>query len=411
LSTYTITYNLNEGINENNPPTSFDITSDEITLPIPTRERHTFDGWFESSDFIGNAWTSIPAGTTENITLWARWIVNIYTITFNPTGGWVNPQFGTTITDDWWGQNWRLSFLPTPTKNGYAFTGWFTEEIGGVQVNTNTMFSENTTIFARWIATRTVTFNLNGGTGTTPATQVANDGSIITLPEHRDWWFSRFGFDFVGWNTEANGTGTSHNANTLFTPTGNITLYAIWAPIIYTITYNLNNGVNVSNPPISFDITSDEITLPIPTREGHTFDGWFTSWAMNGIPVTSIPASSTGDRTFWARWTQDPTSIRGRQNTVSRYGILLENAIVSDVARISVITPEQATINLRILDNLGNVVWTTTDVGANHHLPIIWDLRNQSGRLVANGTYLVIVEATGVSGKRYSYSARLGVSR
>ncbi|MCL2845061.1 MAG: hypothetical protein FWE23_06385 [Chitinivibrionia bacterium] len=104
-------------------------------------------------------------------------------------------------------------------------------------------------------------------------------------------------------------------------------------------------------------------------------------------------------------------SIFRRINTDTRFGILLENAIVSDFARISVITPEPATINLRIMDALGNVVFTETAVGANHHLPIIWNLQNQSGRFVANGTYLIIAEATGISGRRFTYSARIGVSR
>jgi len=104
----------------------------------------------------------------------------------------------------------------------------------------------------------------------------------------------------------------------------------------------------------------------------------------------------------------DPISIRDRQNPISPFGILLENAIVSDIAKISVITPETATINVRVLDNLGNFVFQTsgrsTDVFA-------WNLTNAAGRFVGNGTYLVVVEATGISGKRYLYSARIGVSR
>jgi len=107
------------------------------------------------------------------------------------------------------------------------------------------------------------------------------------------------------------------------------------------------------------------------------------------------------------------TSIRNRnrQTIDSRHGIILDPAIATEFAKISVKTPEQAQITLRILDNLGNVVFTETAVGANHHLPIVWDLRNQAGRLVANGMYLIIVEATGISGRRYLYSSRIGVNR
>ena len=111
-----------------------------------------------------------------------------------------------------------------------------------------------------------------------------------------------------------------------------------------------------------------------------------------------------------------PSSIRGRQDADSRYGIFLENAVVSDLARISVITPEPATANLRILDNLGNVVFTADNVGATalgrpQQSPIIWNLTNNAGRFVANGTYLILVEATSISGRRFIYSSRIGVNR
>ena len=122
-----------------------------------------------------------------------------------------------------------------------------------------------------------------------------------------------------------------------------------------------------------------------------------------------------------------PSSIRPQQNTDTRYGIILENAVVSDFARISVVTPEPATMNLAIFDNLGNVVFA---VGADPRVcpninadqngqtqgsapttTVVWDLTNNNGRFVTNGTYLIIVEAKGISGKKYTYSTRIGVRR
>jgi endo-1,4-beta-D-glucanase Y len=116
---------------------------------------------------------------------------------------------------------------------------------------------------------------------------------------------------------------------------------------------------------------------------------------------------------------QIPSSIRRRQQTDNRHGIILENAIVSDLAKITVITPAPATVNLRILDNLGNVVWTATTVETRHALSppqidgtAIWNLTNPAGRFVANGTYLVIAEATEiVTGRVHVYHTRIGVRR
>ncbi|MCL2844959.1 MAG: CotH kinase family protein [Chitinivibrionia bacterium] len=125
-----------------------------------------------------------------------------------------------------------------------------------------------------------------------------------------------------------------------------------------------------------------------------------------------------------------PNSIRDREQQNNQFGIFVEeNPVSSNFAEIFVITPEAATVNLSILDNLGNVVFAETVVGAgfarhenrtNGDLggqtpplqnAIVWNLTNQSGRFVANGTYLIVVEATGVSGRRFTYSTRIGVNR
>ncbi|MCL2845263.1 MAG: hypothetical protein FWE23_07420 [Chitinivibrionia bacterium] len=112
-----------------------------------------------------------------------------------------------------------------------------------------------------------------------------------------------------------------------------------------------------------------------------------------------------------------PSFIRQNTSRDNRYGIILENAVVSDFARISVITPEQATVNVAIFDNLGNVVFSADDVRAGFKSAptadgaIVWNLQNFNGRFVANGTYLIIAEATTISGRRYLYSARIGINR
>jgi hypothetical protein len=99
------------------------------------------------------------------------------------------------------------------------------------------------------------------------------------------------------------------------------------------------------------------------------------------------------------------TPINKTQPRDRRDGILLENSIVSHSAKISVIIPERAEIKMVIYDNVGNVVFDRK--GAS----VIWDLTNSAGRFVANGSYLVVVEAKGQSGKVYLYSAKLGVKR
>ncbi|MDR2385080.1 MAG: InlB B-repeat-containing protein, partial [Tannerella sp.] len=106
------------------------------------------------------------------------------------------------------------------------------------------------------------------------------------------------GYRFVRW-TE-NGSQVSTSANYQFTLTANRTLVANFEAVTYTITYNLNGGSGVSNS--TYTIESQTITLPVPTRTGYTFQGWYATSGFSGNPVANIPAGSTGDRTFYAKW-------------------------------------------------------------------------------------------------------------
>jgi len=116
---------------------------------------------------------------------------------------------------------------------GYRFTGWtgtFTSPNSSVGVTMNS----DITLTAHFTpdstnptpATYTVSYNINGGTGTTPAPQVVNAGDSVTL--RSETWFSRSGYTFAGWNSDSSGTGTNYSAGSSFTPSGSVTLYARW---------------------------------------------------------------------------------------------------------------------------------------------------------------------------------------
>jgi len=102
-------------------------------------------------------------------------------------------------------------------------------------------------------------------------------------------------------------------------------------------------------------------------------------------------------------------SIVVNPNKNSAYGIKFARSIVSDRAEINVVAPERVLeTKVVVYDAIGNIVFTTR---VNGNEKITWDLRNSSGRFVANGSYLVIAELKGISGKVYQYSAKLGVKR
>jgi len=111
----------------------------------------------------------------------------------------------------------------------------------------------------------------------------------------------RGGFTFNGWYSNPSFTG-SQTASIASGSTGNRSFYARWTVIEFSIQYFLNGGINATGAPSTFTVENDLISLPIPTRHGHTFMGWYTTSNFLGSPVTSINAGSTGNRSFFARW-------------------------------------------------------------------------------------------------------------
>lgn len=160
---------------------------------------YTFDGWNKAD---GTAWDYASDKVTDNITLYAKWAANTYTITFDTAGGSeiapITQDYGTVITAP-----------EAPTREGYTFIGW-DKEIP------TTMPAENMTVTAQWeINQYKITFDTNGGSEIAPITQ--DYGTAITAPADP----TREGYTFIGWDKEIPAT----------MPAENITLKAKWKDI------------------------------------------------------------------------------------------------------------------------------------------------------------------------------------
>jgi uncharacterized protein (TIGR02145 family)/uncharacterized repeat protein (TIGR02543 family) len=317
-TTYTVTFNINYsgGTNPTNGTTGTD--GKLTTLPTPTRSGYTLAGWFTAA--TGGTQVSTSTVFTANTTIYAQWTANsvtpsTYTITFNInyTGG-TNPASDTTGTDG------KLTTLPAPTRSGYTLTGWFTAATGGTQVSTSTVFNANTTIYAQWTAdpvnpgAYTITFNINYTGGTNPASgTTGTDGKLATLPTPA----TRTEYTFEGWFTTSGTGGTQVTTSTVFA--ANTVIYARWAAVSYTITYDLNGGTVATANPTSYTSASSAITLNKPTKANYTFAGW-TGTGLTGATVSvTIPAGSTGNRSYTATWKEIPV-IEKETFTDSRDG-------------------------------------------------------------------------------------------
>jgi uncharacterized repeat protein (TIGR02543 family) len=183
-----------------------------------------------------------------------------------------------------------------PTKTNYTFGGWYKEATLTTpwDFGTDTV-TKNITLYAKWTAT--VTFEANGGTPVSGFPAVT-EGDTITKPSPDP---TKAGRTFGGWYKEA-GLTTSWNFGTDKVMT-NITLYAGWTPINYNITYNNLDGGSSGTNPAAYTIEQD-ITLAAVTRNGYTFEGWYSDMGFTPPVVTGIPEGSTGNVTLYAKWTR-----------------------------------------------------------------------------------------------------------
>ena len=208
------------------------------------------------------------------------------TITFNPNGGSVTETTRNVENGN------PIGTLPVPTRNGYRFDGWFTLAEGGDEISASTVATSSTTYFAHWTRIYNITFNPNEGTVAESTREVVVGEEVGTLPIP-----TRNGYRFDGWFTLAEG-GDEISASTV--PTADVTYFAHWTQI-HTITFNPNGG-KVADSTRTV-IAGEEVgTLPVPTRNGYRFDGWFTlAEGGDEISASTIP---TEDTTYFAHWSK-----------------------------------------------------------------------------------------------------------
>lgn len=304
---YTATFNGNGGSTPSPSSITKKYNTALGTLPTCTRTGYTFLGWYTASS--GGTKISTTTVVTKDITYYAQWSINNYTLTFNPNGGTVTP------TSKDLEYNSAYGTLPTPTRASdaqytYTFAGWYTAATGGTQVTATTkMAAKDTTIYAHWTSnTRsyTVSYQTTYGTLNRTSQSVAynSKGSCtLTMPDNT----AEFTYMFVGWYTAANGGGTKVGSElTLETPAikGTVTYYAYVTRSTrsYTHTFNANGGGTVSPTTITKAYNTALGTLPTVSRTGYTFVGWFDTSATSGGTQATTTTKVTGSKTWYARW-------------------------------------------------------------------------------------------------------------
>ncbi|ECC1499495.1 InlB B-repeat-containing protein [Listeria monocytogenes] len=282
-----------------------------LTEPAaPTKDGYTFDGWYDA-ETGGNKWNfatnKMPA---KNVTLYARFTVKSYTATFDKDG---------TTTTQTVNYDSLIQEPTAPTKDGYTFTGWYDAETGGNKWDfaANKMPAKNVTLYARFSTNAyTATFDKEG----TTTTQAVDYDSLLTEPTAP----TKDGYTFDGWYDAETG-GNKWNFATNKMPAKNMTLYARFSLKAYTATFNVED--TTTTQAVDYEALIEEPTAP--TKEGHTFDGWYdaeTGGSKWDFAANKMPAN---DVTLYARFTVKSytATLNGEEvttQTVDYLGLLQE---------------------------------------------------------------------------------------
>ncbi|MDR2646867.1 MAG: InlB B-repeat-containing protein [Oscillospiraceae bacterium] len=192
--------------------------------------------------------------------------------------------------------------LPQTERHGYGFEGWFTSAVGGTKIMETTPIDilGNHTLYAQWRPiTSTVTFDPNGGnTPRFTSKRVSFDALYGSLPT-----VLRTGYELTGWFTDANG-GDQIAMNTVVQAVADHTLYAQWTTVpACSVTFDAHDGSPAPSPLENVQYNSPYGTLPLPTRAGYTFDGWYTAQTGGTRITAETLMQQKADHTLHARWT------------------------------------------------------------------------------------------------------------
>ena len=291
------------------------------------RDGYTFTGWKRADNqqaYGDGQWvTNLTTQPDGIVTMVAQWSANEAHIRYNP-----NPPAGKTAggqgTPNWDG---HTGDTPTIGQNGwtidgYTFAGWATSPDGsGARYAPGARWTANgtLTLYAQWTPGQaSLTYDGNGATGGKTDPQTGKTDEKINV---RDNGFTRDGYTFVTWNTQADCKGNAVKPNSEWTLRGSSTLYACWAGNAQTLTYH-GNGATGGNTAAQSGHTGDELTTNANgfTRDGYTFVRWDTAKdgsgtaygeGKNGVGrYTMKPAGND----LYAIWQANPANIRYRDD-------------------------------------------------------------------------------------------------
>lgn len=325
---YTVRFTGNGATGGNTPDQAFQYNiGQNLRRNGFTRDGYTFAGWKRADNqqaYGDGQWvTNLTTQPNGIVTMVAQWSANEAHIRYNP-----NPPAGKT-TGGQGTPNWDGHTGDTPTIgqngwtiDGYTFAGWATSPDGsGARYAPGARWTANgtLTLYAQWTPGQaSLTYDGNGATGGKTDPQTGKTDEKINV---RDNGFTRDGYTFVTWNTQADCKGNAVKPNSEWTLRGSSTLYACWAGNAQTLTYH-GNGATGGNTAAQSGKTGDELTTNANgfTRDGYTFVRWDTAKDGSGTAygegkngVSQYVMKPAGND-LYAIWKANPATIQYRND-------------------------------------------------------------------------------------------------
>ena len=285
------------------------------------KEGYTFAGWYDGVGGTGTQYTDKDGNSVRvwdkaaNTTLYAKWIVNSYTVTFDKQGGTSDADTVIVTYDS------EMPVCAAPELDGYDFEGYFDENgtqyynasMGSVRVWDKTA---NATLYARYKGkTYTITFDKQGGSNGTNSVAATYNSTVpaATAP-------SRTGYTFQGYFDALNGGGKQYYSGSMeqlivWDKQDSATLYAYWTISNYIVSFSANGGTGTqSNVSVTYGSAMPEITT-VPTRTGYTFLGYYDSVSggkkyYNADLTGAADWDKTSATTLYANWQANTYRVR-----------------------------------------------------------------------------------------------------
>ena len=260
------------------------------TPDTPIYVGYTFGGWYLESA-CSTPWDFTVNTVTGNMTLYAKWIVNSYTIFFDS-------QYGSYVSSVTKKYGSKIGKPSDPILDGYNFGGWYKEPacINIWNFNLDTVQC-NATLYAKWTAkSYLVTLDAQGGSVSPQTKTVVFAESYGQLPVPQ--WGKKV---FVGWYTNLNGSGDHITSTSIVDISAPHTLCAKWEGIGHIVSFNSMGGSNV--PSVAVKENGHIIAPTTPTRTGYSFIGWYKDEACTSEWVFATDKIPANDITLYAKWT------------------------------------------------------------------------------------------------------------